>query len=265
MKIKMHSVYEHLKDHWAQDGEPYIDVYNDYDCLSGNIPPKSIALLIEPRSIQPRVYDYMEKNYGRFAYVFTHDSKLLEMCENAKPIIWGGGLGGLSEVPATVKTKDVSFVSSNKTMCELHKARLDLANTLKGVSHVDVMGTFDGGEFVGPEKIYQDYMFSIAYENHIDNLWITEKICNCFINRVIPIYIGSPKICEYFNMDGVIQVHDNMQVIKVLDMLNSIGFKRFYELKREAIDDNYRRVHEFDRFEDRFFKEYGGLLDDLHS
>ena len=114
MKIKMHSVYNHLSNHYPKIGEQYIDCYNDYNCMFEQIEPNSIALLIEPRSIQPRVYNWMEQNYQKFKYVFTHDSKLLEMCENAKVIIWGGGLGGMEECPHVPKTKNVSFVSSEK-------------------------------------------------------------------------------------------------------------------------------------------------------
>ena len=262
MKIKMHSVYNHLSNHYPKDGEPYVDCFNDYDCLSGNIPPNSIALLIEPRSIQPRVYDYMERNYHKFKYVFTHDSKLLDMCDNAKLILWGGGLGGIEECPHVPKTKNISFVSSNKTMCQEHKWRLELAKELKNNPLVDVMGTFDGGERVSAQQIYQNYKFSISFENYIDDYWFTEKICNCFANKVIPIYFGARKIDDFFNREGIIHI-PHYEQIKPLIYKND--WESAYERRKEAIEDNYQRVQKYATFENWFFNEYGELLDDIHS
>lgn len=266
MKIKMHSVYNHLSNHYPKIGERYIDCYNDYNCMQEIIKPNSIALLIEPRSIQPRVYNWMEQNYQKFKYVFTHDSKLLDMCDNAKLILWGGGLGGIEECPHVPKKKNVSFVSSEKTMCELHRARLALAQTLKDSPDVDVMGTFNGGPRVSAQQIYQDYRFSIAFENYIDDYWITEKICNCFANKVIPIYVGSKKIGEFFNEKGIIQVDDWRDLTALYTKyIYPLKFETYYENCKDAIEDNYKRVQKFARFEDWFFKEYGELLDDIHS
>ena len=265
MKIKMHSVYNHLSNHYPKDGEPYVDCYNDYDCLTGNIPPNSIALLIEPRSIQPRVYEWMERNYHKFRYVFTHDSKMLDMCDNAKLILWGGGLGGIEECPHVPKTKNISFVSSNKTMCQEHKWRLKLAKELKDNPLVDVMGTFDGGERVSAQQIYQDYRFSIAYENYIDYHWFTEKICNCFANKVIPIYLGTPIIDKWFNEDGIIMVQDNLGIKEAIKFMSQIDLEAVYNRKLDAIEDNYQRVQKYATFENWFFNEYGELLDDIHS
>lgn len=263
MKIKMHSVYNHLSNHYPKDGEPYVDCYNDYDCLTGNIAPNSIALLIEPRSIQPRVYEWMERNYKQFRYVFTHDSKLLNMCDNAKLILWGGGLGGIEECPHVPKTKNISFVSSNKTMCQEHKWRLELAKELKDNPLVDVMGTFDGGERVSAQQIYQDYRFSIAYENYIGRYWFTEKICNCFANKVIPIYLGTPIIDKWFNEDGIIMVQDNLGIKEAIKFMSQIDLEAVYNRKLDAIEDNYQRVQKFAVFEDWFFNEYGELLNEI--
>lgn len=263
MKIKMHSIYNHLSNHYPKDGEPYIDCYNDYDCMQEIIKPNSIALLIEPRSIQPRVYEWMERNYKQFRYVFTHDSKLLNMCDNAKLILWGGGLGGIEECPHVPKTKNISFVSSNKTMCQEHKWRLELARELKDNPLVDVMGTFDGGERVSAKQIYQDYRFSIAYENYIDRYWFTEKICNCFANKVIPIYLGTPIIDKWFNEDGIIMVQDNLGIKEAIKFMSQIDLEAVYNRKLDAIEDNYQRVQKFAVFEDWFFNEYGELLNEI--
>lgn len=264
MKIKLHSWYEHFPHHKVdRPDEPYIDCYNDIFCMREKIVPNSIALLIEPRSIQPDVYRWMEQNYRKFKYVFTHDSLLLNHCDNAKLILWGGGCGGIAEYhPTGTKLNKVSLVSSNKEMCELHKARVELARQLKGNPKVDVMGTIDGGEFVGADKIYPDYKFSIAFENYIDDYWFTEKICNCFANKTVPIYYGANAINNFFNPWGIIWVDDWKQIPQMIDKLD-LDFA--YETRLDAIEDNYRIVHKYAVFEDWFFREYEELLNDLHS
>lgn len=265
MKIRLHSHYEHFPNHKPLPFEEYIDCYNDDFCLREEVLPNSIALLIEPRSIQPNVYEWMEQNYHKFKYVFAHDSKLLRMCDNAKLILWGGGCGGISEYPLVEKTKNISLVSSNKTMCELHQARIELARALKDNPYVDVMGTVDGGAYIEPDKIYQEYRFSIAFENYIDDYWFTEKICNCFANKVVPIYFGARKIDEFFNSKGIIHcnsVDEIKDVVKSAEML-----ERIYESARfqGPIIENYLRVQKYRTFEYWFFNKYEDLLNDLYS
>ena len=267
MRVKVHSIYDQFKNHREVEGEPFINLYVDINCTNETIEPNSIAVLIEPRSIQPGIYKWMEEHYEQFRYVFTHDSWLLNRCENSKLILWGGGGGGIVECEHVPKTKDVSFVSSDKTMCIKHQERISLARQLESYPYVDVKGTYNGGRFVGPEKIYRDYKFSIAYENHIDYDWFSEKICNCFINRVVPIYIGAVHIGKYFNLDGVLVCDSNTDVLHRIEWLSKGGFEEFYNSDdvQFAIKDNYYRVQQYANFETWFFNTYGELLDDIYS
>ena len=264
MRVKVHSIYDQFTHHRAVDGEPYVDLYVDYNCLKEPIQDNSIAVLIEPRSIQPQVYKWMEENYSKFAYVFTHDSILLNY-DNAKLILWGGGGGGIVECEHKRKKKDVSLVCSDKTMCQKHIDRISLARRLKDHPHVDVMGTFDGGVRVTAQQIYQDYKFSIAYENHIDYDWFSEKICNCFANKVVPIYLGAIHIKKYFNTDGILVADSNYEVQELIEWLSKIGFERFYNQDNVqfAIKDNYFRVQQYANFETWFFNNYDELLEGM--
>lgn len=262
MKIKMHGYYDHFPNHKHDiPFEPYIDCYNDEFCIREPIIPDSIALLIEPRSIIPDVYEWMEKNYRKFKYVFTHDSRLLKACDNARLILWGMGNANYNSFNDVPKTKYISMVSSDKELCELHKIRKQLALDLKGHPLVDTMGTFDGGAFVDTKTIYAPYKFSIVVENYIDDYWFTEKICNCFANKTIPLYLGSPKIYKFFNPQGIM----NFQPQGLKDWLEYQTpeiLENKYNRRLEAIEDNYQRVRKFENFETWFLKEYGEMLDE---
>ena len=71
---------------------------------------------------------------------------------------------------------------------------------------IDCMGNFNGGNKVDTKTIYAPYIFSVVVENYIDDYWFSEKICNCFANKCVPIYIGANKINELFDAHGIISV-----------------------------------------------------------
>lgn len=258
MNILLHSFYNHFPNHKPKGDSPYVECYNDVFIMREKIKPHSIALLIEPRSIIPEVYDFVEKNSTLFDYVYTHDSRLLDRIDNGRLILWGtvcdyGDNGGMyGDMP---KTKNISLVSSNKKMCVLHEARIKLAFDLQ--DKIDCMGTYNGGKFVGNADIYGEYRFSVAFENYISDYWFTEKICNCFAWNTVPIYYGARQIGEFFNTDGIIQVKSVAEIGRVVDyLLTDDNAEREYNSRLDAIKDNRQRVVAFENFEKRFFDTY---------
>lgn len=256
MKIKLHSPYDHFPNHVPEKGEKYIECFNDA-YVRYPAPRNSIALLIEPRSIQPGVYEYMEKNYSKFRYIFTHDSKLLDL-PNAKLIIWGR-VYSWSDIEKDF-SHPISMVASAKEVSPVRIQRKNLAFELK--PKIDTYGTFDGGPFVDTQTIYGKYPFSVVIENYIDDYWLTEKICNCFANKCIPIYYGAKKITEYFYGTGIIQCSSIDEVRTTVDYLLVHAYDEYY-LRYDAVEKNYKKVKEHENFENWFFKEYGDLLEDL--
>ena len=108
MRIKLHSYYDHFPNHKPVDNEPYIEMYNDEFVWQSK--KDSCVLLIEPRSIIPVVYKYVEQNWRKFKYIFTHDSLLLNNCPNAKLILWGWGNANYMSFSDRPKTKNISMV-----------------------------------------------------------------------------------------------------------------------------------------------------------
>lgn len=259
MRILMHGFYEHFGNHKPVSGEPFINCYNDNFVSKDVVEPNSIALLIEPRSIDERGYCWIECHPEQYKYVFTHDSRLLKMLPNAKPILYGG-VWGWSNEP---KTKLCSMISSDKTMCELHIERLKLARKLK--DKIDVFGTFDGGSRVNTFDSHSAYKYAVVIENYIDEIWFTEKICNCFANRVIPVYLGAEKIGSFFDTGGILRAPNFEQFERLVMNLISDPDRanRVYESSLPAIEENYKRVEKYRNFETWFFNEYDELLEGL--
>jgi hypothetical protein len=155
------------------------------------------------------------------------------------------------------------MVSSNKELCGLHKARKELALLYEGSGLVDCYGTFNGGKFASVEEYMADYRYSIVIENYIDDYWFTEKILNCFANKVVPIYLGARKIDEFFNKKGIIQV-DTVDELKLAVLfVTECNSEKWYQERLNAICDNFNRVKQYVDFETWFFKEYGEMLDEI--
>lgn len=230
-------------------------------------PKKKFAILLEPESLQPakykRILEHPEE-VASYEAIFTYSKKLLEKVPNAKLFITGGVYVGTSfgggEICAEQykrKIKNISMVSSDKRTCELHQIRYDLATKLNDGHKVDCFGTFNG-KFIKIWESLGDYRYSIVIENEISDYWITERICNCFASMTVPIYIGSPKIGDFFNMDGIIQVEkkDISKIDNILDLCS----KEDYERRLTAIVDNFGRVKKYYCVEDWIMSEYGDLF-----
>lgn len=256
VKVKMHSPYDHFPNHNAAPGERCVEIFNDEYVPQAT--RGGLALMLEPRSILPHVYDWLDCHSEQFPVIFTHDSKLLANCPNARRVIWGG-VWSWSDKP---KTKGISMVASFKEFAEYHKIRKELALIFDSWDNVDCYGTYKDKDapFVWADDYLADYKFSIPVENYIDDYWITEKICNCFAHKVVPIYIGAKKIGEFFNMDGIIYVEDWHEIPNIV---RTLDVDAEYEKRKAAIEDNYKRVKQFTKFEDWFFKTYDELLEGL--
>lgn len=271
VRLKTHGFYDKIIDHAYVEGEDFIDCYDDSSVQEcDTLVDKSIALMIEPRSIMPRGYEFLENGgWKKFKYIFTHDSELLNF-PNAKPIIVGA-VWERSDVP---KTKNVSMVCSFKEMCSLHKWRKELAEYLHKSSMADVYGDWQYKEqhgWVEPSEYLRDYRFSVVIENYIDDYYFTEKILNCFANKVVPIYVGARKIDTYFNSKGILHFDSVDAVEKMFREIEHPtkkcfafkGWEALYEELKPYVEENYRYALPYSTFENTLFYYYGDILDDL--
>lgn len=260
IRFKMHSIYDHFPDRHPVEGLPYIDCYSDHKMNEATKGNKTIAMLLEPKSMLKDAYDFVEAHSDYFRLIFTHDSTLLKLPQ-ARMLNW-------ADVWCTTdaeKTKEISLVTSSKDWCPLHRARLDLARYFEPTPFVDVFRG-DWGEGVtnyAPQEYLEHYTHSIVIENDIDEFWYTEKILNCFANKVVPIYVGATRIGEIFNADGIIQVDDWSDIPKIVEDLDTV---RDYQSRLEAVNDNFERVKPYNvGWKDRFFRDYRDLLEGLQN
>lgn len=229
-------------------------------------PKQRYGLLIESQAIVPEDYRLFEKHPGlnrEFDAIFTYSEKILETCDNAKFFpacaeVWYGKPpygGTLSGEAYLHKHKNISLVSSNKVSCNLHQLRLGWAHQFKHSPWVDTYGTFDGGPFLTPyARSLTDYRYSFAVENAISPYYFTERLTSCFASMTIPIYVGATSIHQFFNPDGIIQVHpkDYDHIEAIIQQCD----EKDYEARLPAILDNYQRVQPYLNIWDYLFENH---------
>ena len=220
-------------------------------------PDRKYALIIESEAILSSFYKKLLKNksVGKdFDLIFTHSEKVLNTFDNAHFIPLCAGLWNhdIKDDRYLNKTKNISILSSDKLMCDMHKYRFDVAVMCKNNHLADTFGTFDGGSFVDIDTTLNDYRFSICIENEIKPYFFTERLTSALAAQTIPIYIGANKIKEFFNMDGIIQINVKDDIEKILRMCT----KDYYEEHIPAVLDNYKRALEYKSPYDIMYKKY---------
>lgn len=262
IKIKMHAMYDHFPElNPVNRLEPHIDCYSDMYVFECTKPGANIAMLLEPRSMIEKSYEYVYDHPEYFRYIFTHDSQLLTL-PNARMLNW-------ADVWLTTdseKNMGISLVTSPKDWCPLHHARLELYHYFKEHGVVDVFyGDWNNPNIpkVEPADYLEHYKFSIIIENDIDDFWFTEKILNCFSTKTVPIYVGARKIGELFNPRGIIQIPDSC-LEYIPGMIEGFHVADLYDFFLPGVEDNFKRVEPWKTpWKERFFRDYGDLLEDM--
>jgi hypothetical protein len=211
------------------NGQSLTDNYKSLQC-------KVTLLMAEPFAIQARYYLLLPFFAHKFYRILTFSSFLLKLVKNTRfnvpSVPW------VSNEIRDEKQALVSMIASKKKSTQGHRlrhqviasakrAKLPLSLYGRGYLEVD-----DKRTALGP------YRFSVCIENSSEKNYYTEKILDCFAQKVVPIYWGAPNIGDFFNEEGIIACRsfsDVMIAIKTASVAD-------YEKRALAIQDNYERV-----------------------
>jgi hypothetical protein len=231
-----------------------ISVYLDNDLLKGiedhkidNGSKKKFLWLIESRKFDGGAIDGIKSKLDQvintYEQIWTHNNELLSLHPKFK---WTPAYGSyIKDFGVYPKTKIASIITSDKRWTNQHQIRYDFA-----MNNIDKIDVFGRGikEIPNKEVGLKDYMFSFAIENDTYDTYFTEKILDCFATGTIPIYMGTKKIVEYFNPDGIIFFDGTFDLSKLTEEL--------YQSKMDAIKDNYDRVQKYSVLDDWIFENY---------
>ena len=140
-----------------------------------------------------------------------------------------------SHVPIISIISNNSFPSRNWLLSWI-MTRVNVANFGTFMNNVGglIPSQYNSKEF---SNLLKQFYFVIAFENSIDDTYITEKIFHGLISDSIPIYFGSSNICDYINKERILII-EKADVESVYKVINQI----IYLLNnREAFDKKIRQ------------------------
>lgn len=207
---------------------------------------KNYAWLLESPEITKYAFDWIRTNNRLFDKVFTNSKKLLDRNENFVFTPTGGCWIKPEDQKIYDKTKNISIISSNKTMTYGHKLRHNIVNIFK--NKMDIFGrTYNPIDY----KLdgLKDYRFSFVIENCKEDYYFTEKLIDCFRTGTVPIYWGCPSIGNFFNIKGML-IFD-----KIEDLYNLNYDEQIYNDMIPYIKENYEKSYEYIIAEDFMWKK----------
>lgn len=218
---------------WVKDHSAPISIHIDNGLqLPINPNNKNYGWLCESKTIIPNIYTWTKQNVEflktNFIKVFTHDVELVSFSDIFQ-LTQCSGKSFLVNGEIYPKTKLVSMIASNKTMCTEHIFRQQMIQ--KYSSKCDHFGR--GFRYLpNKEDGLKDYCFSIVLENATYPNMFTEKITDCFMTGTIPIYYGISNIGDFFDNNGIIRLDDDFKI-------EDLSFDLYYS-KMDSVKNNLR-------------------------
>lgn len=213
---------------------------------------KKYAWLVESPAVTPHAYNYIYENWNKFDKIFTHSKKILE-----KPNAYLLPIGGchIDEKDISLqhqKNKLVSMMYSFKRFAPGHEIRFEIANNLSNM--INIMGSGQTGVHVPKIESCKNFKFSIVIENCKEDFYFTEKIIDCFLTGVIPIYWGCASIGNFFNKNGFFTFNNSEEVAEIVK--DEEFLIKFYEENKKAIKENFDLALKYKIAEDYLWEKY---------
>jgi hypothetical protein len=247
---------------WVLDNSAPISVHVD-DAIFRQLDSSkyNVAWLAESSAIIPQVIEHVKQNTNNvldaYDMFITHDLRLLPISPKFR-YVPTNALPWVQNKQIYPKTKMISMIGSAKTLCPGHEFRQEIINMYsEQIDHfgngfpgnelpwtyVDESRNIESGKLLG----LKDYRFSIAMENDNYDVILCEKITDCFVTGTIPIFWGTSKISELFNIDGIILLQD-------FDI--EMCTEEYYLSKMDAIKENFKIACNMLSAEDYFYINY---------
>jgi hypothetical protein len=199
-------------------------------------------------------HDYAVQNWDQFSVILTWSTKILNQVPNAVHITYGESWWQDSPYQYEECEKDfkVSFLRGSLLKLPGHFIRHEVfarQNEFKIPTQFwDKLGERGDFDKWRQDKIdsFRPYQYSLCIENSSRDNYFSEKITDCILNKTIPIYFGCSNIEKYYNPDGIIQVRNADEIIRVCNELTP----ELYQTKSAAVEENFNTA--------LYYKDYVG-------
>jgi hypothetical protein len=173
-------------------------------------PPEHVwAIMQEPPN---EVWRHWHNSFPVVKRVYTQDeSKQGSRFRHSHPALpWhvGRSYDDLKSGPPPEKTKDLSWITSNRRDTIGHQHRMKFLERLQQKLDFDLYGRGfmpieDKWDGIAP------YRYSIAVENFSNPYYWTEKLADCYLAWAMPIYYGCTRIHTYFPPESMVLIDIN--------------------------------------------------------
>jgi len=205
-----------------------------------------------------RSFRWAERGFADYGRVITQDSRL----HGPGYVATHGGCpwhvdrtyDELRQATIPEKSRALSWITSDLAATPGHRRRLAFMSSLQEAGvQFDLYGRGfqpidDKWDGLAP------YRYSIAVENYVAGHYWTEKIADCFLAGVMPIYFGAPNITDYFPAESLVQI--DVEDRDAPEQVAAIARSNLAVENREAILEARRRVLE----EYQFFPHFSRLI-----
>ena len=132
--------------------------------------------------------------------------------------------------PVFGELKFCNFIYSNE---KAHPLRDQFYHFLSNYKKIDSYGRHLNNMEIPPTRaeenwqqikkgIQSKYKFTIAFENACHDGYTTEKICDAFLARTVPIYFGDLSVDRLFNIDSFIWIKSSEDFMPALKKIKAI-------------------------------------------
>jgi hypothetical protein len=93
-------------------------------------------------------------------------------------------------------------------------------------------------------------------ENKQTKYWFTEKLCDCFNSRVVPIYYGAKEIGNFFDTSGMLIANSLDEIITITNEITESTYSQL----QESISINEEKVKKYNKLDNRLTEKIKELL-----
>lgn len=175
-------------------------------------------------------YQDIEGLTERYSIIFTHQAELIKRGQPFKELMFGTNWVNVvtdedtarARIQHPEKTRLVSFIGSlEHEKVGAYQLRREVAEyCMKNAT--DTVDCFGRGIRPVDDKreALAPYRFSIAMENAASDYYFSEKLVDCLLMDVVPIYYGCPGIGDLFDQRGILQFQSLTELRSILETLS---------------------------------------------
>jgi hypothetical protein len=181
-------------------------------------PPEHIwAFMQEPPVPEFR---WLRKGFDQYARIYTPDVSLREsrVIHSHGVMFWhvNRDYDFIRQCPPPEKPKTLSWITSSASRFRGHKRRLAFLRRLQAQVDFDLWGRGfrpidDKWDGLAP------YRYSMAVENYRGPNYWSEKLADCYLGWVMPIYCGCTNITDYFPKESFVSIDiEDRDAVKIV-------------------------------------------------